>query len=320
MTPPLHRSRFRSGPIATATSAAVVAIAAGIIAFPRAAAAQACCVGTGLVTPGRLRPFESGLVGFQMRARSVMGEFGGTGSYAPSSSYREIGFEEDLYGALRLGRHLQIGVLAPFVQTGRQAGVLSGWGGGLGDVAVNARFDALNAGEHGHWPGVAVIAALTAPTGQPLDEVSSSDPLSTSGTGTGSFEASVGLAVEEIVGNGFVSAAGFVSQRTSRASMGVDQSFAPRWSALLSGGYTFGHDTTIGAFASALRQGHSHDANGEIANSDVALVTAGGALATPFWVWWRLQATLFSDVPIAGLGRNLTVGYGGTVAISRFWI
>ena len=83
-----------------------------------------------------------------MRARSVMGAFGGTGSYATSASgNREVGFEEDLFGAVRLGSHLQVGLWAPFVQTSRQAGSLSGWGGGLGDVAANVRFDAVNAGD-----------------------------------------------------------------------------------------------------------------------------------------------------------------------------
>ncbi|HXU03582.1 MAG TPA: hypothetical protein VN903_21600, partial [Polyangia bacterium] len=80
------------------------------------------------------------------------------------------------------------------------------------------------------------------------------------------------------------------------------------------------HETTVGAFAFALRQGDARDANGAIANSGVALVTAGAALAVPFWETWRLQTTLFTDVPLAGLGRNQTVGFGGTVAVIRFWI
>ena len=195
-----------------------------------------------------------------------------------------------------------------------------GFGGGLGDLAASARFDAVNAGERGRWPGVAIIAGLSIPTGQAPDEAGADDPLSTSGTGTGSFEGNLGLAIEEIVGSGFVSVAGWLSKRGARAADGVEQSFAPRLTALVSGGYTFGHDTTVGAFASLLRQGDAHDASGAIANSGVALVTAGAALALPFWDSWRLQKTLFSDVPIAGWGRNQTVGFGGTLAIIRFWI
>ena len=309
----------RSAPAAAALAGVALAVVAGVAAVPRDAAAQACCVGTGLVTPARLRTFEDRAVGFQMRARSVMGAFGGTGSYATSGAgNRDVGFEEDLFAALRLGSHFQVGLWAPFVQTSRQAGGLSGWGGGLGDVAANVRFDAVNAGTRGAWPGVAVLAALSVPTGRPLDEAD--DPLATSGTGTGSFEGSVGVAIEEIIGKAFVSVGGWVSQRSARTVDGVAHSFAPRLSALLSGGYTFGHDVTVGAFAFALRQGDARDASGAIANSGVSLVTTGAALALPFWDTWRLQATLFTDVPMAGWGRNQTVGFGGTVAIVRFWI
>ena len=267
---------------AASRSAVALAVVVGIAAVPRGAAAQACCVGTGLVTPARLRTFEDRAVGMQMRARSVMGAFGGTGSYATSvSGNREVGFEEDLFGAVRLGSHLQIGLWAPFVQTSRQVGSLSGWDGGLGDVAANVRFDAVNAGTRGAWPGIALLAALSVPTGQPPDEAD--DPLATSGTGTGSFEGSLGVAIEEIVGNAFVSLGAWVSQRSARTVMGSEQSFAPRLSALLAGGYTFGHDATVGAFASLLRQGDARDAGVAIANSSVALVTTGAALTLPFW-------------------------------------
>jgi hypothetical protein len=296
-----------------------LALAAGATACPRTAAAQACCVGTGLVTPARLRTFEDRAVGVQMRARSVMGAFAGSGSYATSAAgTRDVGFEEDLFGALRLGPRLQVALLAPFVQTSRAVSGASGFGGGLGDITASVRFDVSNAGTRGLWPGLAILGGLAVPTGTPPDEAD--DPLATSGTGTGSYEGNLGVSIEEIIGQGFVSLSGFVSKRTGRAADGVEQSFAPRLSAVLTGGYTFGHDTTVGAFASALRQGDARDANGAIANSSVALVTAGAALALPFWDAWRLQMTLFTDVPIPGWGRNQTVGFGGTLAVIRFWI
>ena len=196
---------------------------------------------------------------------------------------------------------------------------LSGFGGGLGDIAASARFDAINAGTRGVWPGLAILAGALGPDrARPLTRRTirwrrrAQEPDRT--------RAASGVAVEEIIGQGFVSLSGFVSKRTARAADGVEQTFAPRLSAVLTGGYTFGHDTTVGAFASALRQGDARDANGAIANSSVALVTAGAALALPFWDAWRLQTTLFTDVPIPGWGRNQTVGFGGTLAVIRFWI
>src|SRR5262245_37562773 len=319
MTRRRRLSRFRDRLPAVIAGALVVA--AGVAARPRPAAAQTCCVGTGLVTPGRLRTFEDRAVGMQMRARSVVGAFGPTGGFAMSGDgNREIGFEEDLFGAFRLGRHFQIGLSAPFIQTSRAVPGVSGFGGGLGDVAASARFDAVDAGTHGYWPGLALIAGISFPTGTPLDEAGAGDPLSTSGTGTGSYEGSFGVAVEEIVGRGFVSASSWIAQRSARAAMGVEQSFPLRVSALLSGGYTFGHETTVGGFVSLMRRGDASDSTGVIANSGLGLATAGAALALPFWDSWRLQTTLFSDLPIPGWGRNQTVGFGATVAIIRFWI
>jgi hypothetical protein len=315
MTRRKRRSRFPD-------AFAAVLLAAGALALPRPAAAQTCCVGTGLVTPARLRPFEGQAVGMQMRARSVIGSFGPTGNYATSAAGNsELGFEEDLFGAVRLGRHFQVGVWAPFIQTSRVVAGTSGFGGGLGDVAASVRFDAVNAGERGHWPGLALLAALSLPTGQPLDETGEDDPLGTYGTGTGSYEGSLGLALEEIVGQGFVSAAGWIAKRTGRATAdGVEQSFPVRLSALVAGGYTFGHDVTVGAFASLLQRGDAREPGGPIANTGLGLVTGGAALALPFWQTWRLQTTVFTDVPIAGWGRNQSAGFGGTVAVIRFWI
>src|SRR3954466_14754326 len=147
MTRPRRRSRFRSrGAAALAAPVVAVAIAAGVAALPRVAPAQACCVGTGLGTAGRLRVGEDRAAGMQMRARSVMGAFSGTGGYATSApGYRDVGFEEDLFGSKRFGSHFSVGLSAPFVQPARESAGLSGFGGGLGDAAATARFDVVNA-------------------------------------------------------------------------------------------------------------------------------------------------------------------------------
>src|SRR5262245_57007389 len=187
MTRRRRRSRFRDR--AAAVAVVAFALAAGLAAHPRPAAGPAWCVGTGLVTPARLRTFEDRAVGVQMRARSVMGDFSGSRNYATSANRSELGFEEDLFGALRLGSRFQVALSAPFIQTARSAAGVSGFGGGLGDVAASVRYDAVDAGTRGPWPGIAILAGAAFPTGQPLDEAD--DPLETSGTGTGSYEGNV---------------------------------------------------------------------------------------------------------------------------------
>ena len=121
-----------------------------------------------------------------------MGAFAGSGSYATSAAgTRDVGFEEDLFGALRLGSHAS-GRAARRRSSRRRAPwpALSGFGGGLGDITASARFDVSNAGTRGLWPGLAILAGLAVPTGDAPDEAD--DPLATSGTGTGSYEGNLG--------------------------------------------------------------------------------------------------------------------------------
>jgi hypothetical protein len=301
------------------TRALAAALLLTILGLPAVARAQACCVGTGLVTPARLRIFEERAIGIQTRARSVLGVFGEGGSFAASGGgTRELSFQQDLFGAMRFGRRLQAALLVPFVTTNRQAAGLSGWGSGVGDVATNVRYDAILAGERGPWPGIAFLAGLAAPTGRPPDEAT--DPLATSATGTGSFEGNLGLGLELVRGHAFVAASGWVAKRTGRTVGSVEQSFALRTTALLAAGYTFSSEATVGAFAHAVRQGEARNQAGPIAGSEVALVTGGVATSIPFWDAWRLQGSVFSDLPVSGWGRNQNVGVGGTAALLRFWM
>ena len=69
---------------------------------------------------------------------------------------------------MRVARRAQVSLL-PIVQTHRQSSGVDEWGGGLGDVALAGRYDFLLASEAVRWPGVALLAAATLPTGRPVD-------------------------------------------------------------------------------------------------------------------------------------------------------
>lgn len=312
-----RHSRFAE-PRAAGVGLAAVLITV-LAAFPAPARAQSCCVGTGLVTPARLRVFEERALGIQTRVRSVLGNFGEGGSYAATGDgRRELSFQQDLFGAMRFGRRFQAALLVPFVTTNRETPTVSGWGSGIGDVATNARYDFILAGERGAWPGIALLAGLALPTGRPMDEAS--DPLATTAPGTGSVEGNLGLGLELVRGHAFLAATGWVAKRSSRTVQDLEQSFALRTTALLTGGYTFSSETTLGAFLHAVRQGDARDQRGTIAGSATALVTTGVAASIPFWDAWRVQGSVFSDLPISGFGRNLSAGVGGTASLLRFWM
>jgi hypothetical protein len=271
---------------------------------PAAAQAQACCVGTGLVTPARLRVFEDYGVGMQTRVRSVMGSFDSGGGYVGSrAGDDELDLGQDLFAAARFG-NFQGALKIPFVETGRRETGVSAFGGGLGDVAANLRYDLTLAGDHPRWPGIAVLAGLSVPTGRTIEE--SADP--TGATGLGSFEGNLGLAFEQVVGRTFVSLTGFVVQQTARTVAGMPVSYGTRLTALAAGGYAFASELTLGGFVLATRR------------RDEALVTAGAAVAIPLDDHWRVQGTLAGDLPFAGWGKNQLTGAGLTASILRVWM
>ena len=298
MIPRPRSSRFPEGWSAAALLLVSLALA------PRAARAQACCVGTGLVTPARLRVFEDYGAGVQTRVRSVLGSFNAGGAYVGSrAGDNELDLEQDLFGAARFGR-FQVALKLPFVETGRRETGVSAFGGGVGDVSASGRYDVIFAGDRPWWPGVAILAGLSAPTGRTVEE--SPDP--TSATGIGSFEGNLGLSVEQVMGRSFVSATAFLSQQASRTVGTVTQSFGPRVTAILAGGHVLASELTLGAFVQGTRR------------SDQALVTAGAAAALPVGDYWRVQGTLSGDVPLSGWGRLQTTGAGLTVSLLRVWL
>jgi hypothetical protein len=295
--------RWRSSRSLEPLIAAVLIAAAGSLA-PSAAHAQACCVGTGLVTPARLRMFEDYAVGMQTSFRNVMGSFASSGNYVASpSGDREVDLEQDLLAATRFGRHIQVALKVPFVETGRSEPGVSAFGGGLGDVAANLRYDITFAGDEPWWPGIAILAGVSAPTGRTVEE--SGDG---SATGLGSYEPNLGVAVEQVRGRMFLSLTGFVSQQTSRTVAGQNVSFGPRVTGLIAGGYAFANEVTVGGFLTAMRR------------SDQSLVTGGAAVAVPLGDYWRVQGTLSGDLPFSGWGRNHPTGAGITASLLRVWL
>jgi len=321
------RSRFTSTFLSPRLAALLVALAIGGIAAE--AWAQACCVAAGLTTPARLRRDERFAVGVATRVRTVTGAFGPDGSYVGSADgNRELGAEEHLLAAVRVASRVQLALQIPFVQTARRVApaggtALSGMGGGLGDVAASGRWELLFADERGlGWPGIALLASVSAPTGRPADEAT--DTLATSATGTGSWRGELGVAVETVIQRMFLTGTLSVAQRSGRAigeaPTVVHQSFAPQLTAAVVGGYALDGGSTAGLFLSATRQGNARDDGGTIPGSGLGLFTVGVAASMPVSTGWRLQGAAAGDVPIDGLGRNESTGVSLSAALVRAFL
>jgi len=287
------------------------------VSWPAAAAAQACCGASGLVIPARLRVYDDYGLGVQATERQTYGSLAADGRYSGTST-GDLVTEQDLFAMARLSSRIQLALLVPYVETYRRIPGQSEWGGFFGDVTVNGRFEVAHSGEHGAWPALTLLAGLTAPTGRAPDQAH--NPLGTDAAGTGSFQGNLGVEVERLFQHWFVMFDGWLSQRTSRASPGGRQSFAPRLTALLAGGYVFDSRLAAGAFATVVGEGNGRDtAPGAGTVPGPRYATTGLAGAIPLDQSWRLQATASADLPLGGWGRNQPTTFAFGTSLVRVW-
>jgi hypothetical protein len=310
--------RWRS-PEAVALAAALAALASS---SPRRAHAQACCAGGTVVTPARLAPYEDWAVGLQMRARSNPGSFSSAGEYRTSAGVEQV-FEQDLAASARLMRRAQLGVMVPMIQTHRNASGLDDWGGGIGDVSLTARYDALLPAQSLYWPGISVLVATTLPTGTPPD--AATHPLAADATGEGTYDFSVGLDLEKAFGHVYVAVNGWLTHRFDRTvavagAAPISNSFSTRWTALAVASYVFDNDAALGLQVSNMNEGVATINGVADPTTGLRTTTVGLAGVIPLRDSWRVQGTLFSDVMLSSFGRNEPAGYGLTAAIVRVWM
>lgn len=307
-------SRSRRGRVALAAAAFVVASAA-----TGAARAQACCAGTGALTPGRLAMHERGLVGLQLKAGDVFGSYDSSGTYRRSpSGTSELDFEEALFAATRFFGKGQVVAFAPLVQT-RRATPTAGpeLGGGLGDVNAAARWDFTLAGEHRILPGIGVLAGVTLPTGKPPE--ASTRPLATNATGVGALQGNLGVAVEQTFGHWLVNLTAVGSMRAPRSARGVRTTLGPQLTLLAGTAYSFDNDAALGLLAAFTVEGEATVEGQTAEGSGRRLLRLTGAGTWPLDDRWRLQGSPFLDVPIPSLGTNQPTQVGLTLGVIRSW-
>lgn len=273
--------------------------------FARTCRAQACCAGAGAVTPGRLSLHDDALVGAQLRAAHAFGSFDADARFATKArGTSEHDFEEDLFGSIRLpfAPRAQLAALVPFVQTQRAANGTSDFGGGIGDVNVNARYDFFYAGQSRYVPGIGLLAGVTFPTGRPPDDAS--PPLAADATGTGAFQGNLGLSIEQTFGPWLVTAYGIVAKRSTRTIHGVETTLGTSWTALAAVAYTFPKDYALALSASFTGEGDAELNGTTVPKSARRQPVVGVVGVAPVTDHLRLQGGLSFTPPIDALGKN----------------
>jgi hypothetical protein len=304
---------LRGSPAALSFAAVLASLA--VLATPSLARAQACCAGGSAVTPGRLEMHEMALTGVELRAASVLGSYDSAGHYAGSpSGDTEFDFEQDLFGAVRVLERGQVALLVPLVETRRQAGDLSHFGGGVGDINASLRYDFIDAGESRYVPGIALLGGVTLPTGTAPE--SATAPLAVDATGIGAWQANVALALEQTYGSWLVNATGIVAKRTPR----FGQTLGTQVTLLAAGAYTFDNDMALALSLSYAFEGDASDANGaDVAFSSKRLTTVSASYLWPIDDTWRLLGGLFVEPPLSHTGSNQLSSSGLTLTVIRSW-
>ena len=169
---------------------------------------------------------------------------------------------------------------------------------------------------------VTLLGGLSVPTGRAPDEAHNA--LGTDASGTGSYEGTVGVEVEQTWTRWFASLDFWVAQRSGRDAPGGRQSFDPRFTTLAAVGYAFANQVGVAAFANVVRGGGAVASTGAAgAGSDldtrVAVASAGLAGLVPIDEAWRLQGTLAVDLPRSGWGRNQPATMGLGTSLVRVW-
>jgi hypothetical protein len=271
-----------------------------------------------VLTPGRLNLHEDGLVAIQLKGSGSVGSFDGKGAFVPAvKGNSEANFEEDFIASLRVLSRGQVTLLVPVVETyQRQQGYAEG-GGAIGDVQVNARWDAYLTGASLVIPGVAVLASLILPTGVPVEDAT--HRLSTDTTGTGTLQAGFGLALEQTYGNVLVNVTGSTILTSARNLGGVHTALGPSFGVSGALGYAFPGPVVAltASYMGSLESRIDGAAQPDSARTQLVLGVAAGYTINDAW---RIQGGVFADPPVAHASQNQpTASVGASATLFRTW-
>ena len=288
------------------------------LAVPDHALGQACCAGSSALTPARLGIHEDGAVGLILKGTEILGGWDGHGNYfAQPAGTAEFDAEADLVGTLRVLSDGQVTLFVPFLKTWREAPGISEWGGGIGDINLSGRYDFTHAGQFTLLPGIAVLVGVTFPSGRSPE--AASNLLATDATGIGAFQFTGGVAFEQSYGHILLNLTGLVGWRTPRSVRGVRETLGVQFQGLFGIGYAFDNDASVALSFGYLAELDAVLDGQKVPDSGRALPTLGLSGSLPLGEVWRLQGGLNYNLPISGLGKNQTAGFGFTLCILRTW-
>lgn len=210
-----------------------LAILTLVACFPAPALAQSCCAASQTAGPVRLSLSETAAMGLSLDARVYTGRFAGPDYRRLAHPSQE--FRQTLFGGMRLGESWQIGATLPLIENHRRTLDDAEWGAGLGDLALQARYELVATGMSMRLPGLAIAATATLPTGRsPQQSIARGQShLLSDVSGAGLWEVGAAPQVEWIFGKAFLAMEAGAYKALSASGL---NSKSLRWSGRLSFG------------------------------------------------------------------------------------
>lgn len=292
-----------------------VLVGLALMAANRAALAQACCAGASTIMPGRLGLHERALLGLQTRVAWATGSYGANARYrANASGSSSLDLAQDLFGSVRILERAQVGALVSVLESWRRSSTTGGeFGGGFGDLNLNARYDLIWTRELSYFPGLGALLGVTLPTGRAPE--SASLPLGSDATGIGATQVNAGLALERDFGQLLVNLSGLVAWRTPRHVHGVESRLGAQLMGILGVSHPLLGDTVLAGVVTYAAEGDAR-IDGELVPGSgrrllrVALGPSGGVSDS-----LRLGGTIFIEPPFDGVGKNQLASVGVSVSV-----
>jgi hypothetical protein len=282
---------------------------------PRAAWAQACCVGASGLTPGWLANHEKVLVGAQLRVAETHGTYPTSGGFFTSPPGKDTKVETSLFASARFLPRGQVSAFMPLSTTRRNVDGRVETGTAFGDLGITARYDFVRAGES-RIPGISGLFGLMVPTGRPSDKTTG--VLAADVTGIGTWEVNAGVSVEQTWNGVIAHATALGGLRTARDVFGVSQHLGPRGLFLAAAGYVFEGEVTILGTFTHIVEGDATVAGEPASGTGYRTSQLAMLVLVPLSDAWRLRTSVFTDVP--PLGTNRPAMGGTSISLLRSWM
>lgn len=280
------------------------ASAVALLGVARGAQASPCCMSATAFGMGRLLLGEDFALGLRTSLAPTLGAWDSGGRWRAYETYDELEWRSELWGLVGIGDRFSLSARVPVLVLARSTGAEGDLGGGIGDVALGARYELTSVGEYGAWPALAVTLGVAAPTGRATEDARTA--LGVDVTGRGAWVLSAGLGAEVTGMPWFVRVdLGLsVPMPAERSDLHLEQRLGPSVDVAVTGGVEVARDVVVSLVPHVTWAAETVLGSRAVADSDRLDVGLAAAGSWRIELHWTVQASVDTGLFVDALGKN----------------